>query len=157
MSNLSNILGAARGLNSTQKASKRGKRDGTGTWLEDVILNKKRKHRKPLVTIDEDGDGVEAGQSEGDEEGEDEDDDTSEEDDSDDEMYATGEGQDGTNAAEELDDDDDERFTSSILPLDKGFSPSLFLTLVHGGSSFDDLRKGQKNIIKVCYQCTYTL
>ena len=36
----------------------------------------------------------------------------------------------------------------SIVPQDENFDPLLFLTIVHGASSFDDLRRGQQNLEK---------
>lgn len=38
--------------------------------------------------------------------------------------------------------------SASIVPQDEAFDPVLFLTIIHGGSSFDDLRRGQENLEK---------
>ena len=50
-------------------------------------------------------------------------------------------------------DDDDENVIdgkgiggTSVMPQDKAFSPSLFLTLIHGGISFDQLQLGSNNL-----------
>jgi len=54
------------------------------------------------------------------------------------------------NSATSVDDDGDERETltevASVLPQDKSFSPSLFLTLVHGGITLDQLNQGSENL-----------
>jgi hypothetical protein len=38
--------------------------------------------------------------------------------------------------------------SASIVPQDEAFDPVLFLTIIHGGSSFEDLRRGQENLEK---------
>lgn len=37
---------------------------------------------------------------------------------------------------------------ASIVPQDEAFDPLLFLTVIHGGSTFEDLRRGQENLEK---------
>ena len=41
---------------------------------------------------------------------------------------------------------DQQRSVNSILPDDKNFSPQLFLTIVHGNTSFEQLQKGSANL-----------
>ena len=57
------------------------------------------------------------------------------------------------NSASSMDDDDDdggmgskELGVASVLPQDKTFSPSLFLTLIHGGLTFDQIAVGSENL-----------
>jgi len=55
------------------------------------------------------------------------------------------------NSATSMDDEDDAdgkeaMELASVLPQDKSFSPSLFLTLVHGGISFEQLKIGMDNL-----------
>lgn len=55
------------------------------------------------------------------------------------------------NSFTSVDDEDDgegskEMAAASVLPQDKSFSPSLFLTLIHGGISFQQLQVGANNL-----------
>lgn len=58
-------------------------------------------------------------------------------------------------SSDEFDDEGDEKtesLTDSLLPSDKHFNPTLFLTFIHGNTSFGELLQGSKNLETILAQ-----